>query len=393
MRRFPGRTYFFTSPGSVCVSNSAQYGHCRSMYSVIVTGAFAEPSVVPSCGRPLKSAATSPAPGSVSPFVSEPTAGMFFGVLFDEPPVNANTAPMTTATRTTTPAIARRTRGEACRPRVVGVRRPRERPGGGAAAAARRRSLLFLPLAIAGQGTPLLASGCPQNAEVDQEQERGQRHRRDRDVAELVHPLRRAAARRGDEARGALLDHAPLDEDVVDGHARAHDRQRQQVPRDAVVVRERREQQDDRERVHADPLVPAELARDEVRDLGEEEAAARRDRGDEEPGPELVAPEHAAHEVERPAHAERGEEGDHDPRSDEHLADDCQRREEDDHVVRHPGTSTRTAPQLVARPSAPHSTRAPSIRTPPLAGSSSTGIQVTKRRIGPSGALPLNASC
>ena len=40
--------------------------------------------------------------------------------------------------------------------------------------------------------------------------------------------------------------------------------------------------------------------------------------------------------------------------------------------------------QLVARPSPPHSTSAPSMRTSPLAGSSRTGSPVTKRRIAPS---------
>ena len=49
--------------------------------------------------------------------------------------------------------------------------------------------------------------------------------------------------------------------------------------------------------------------------------------------------------------------------------------------------------QRVARPSASHSTSAPSIRTSPVAGSSRTGIPVTKRRIAPSATLPITESC
>ena len=60
-----------------------------------------------------------------------------------------------------------------------------------------------------------------------------------------------------------------------------------------MVVGERGEQRQDRERVHADALVPAELARHVAGDLGEEEASRGRDRRDDERAPELVAPEHA----------------------------------------------------------------------------------------------------
>ena len=111
-------------------------------------------------------------------------------------------------------------------------------------------------------------------------------------------------------------------------------------------------------------------------------------------GPELVAPEHAAHEVERPAHAERGEERDDDRRRATSACPttaSAARRTITSWVTA--GTSTRIASQLVARPSAPHSTSAPSMRTSPVAGSSRTGIPVTKRRIAPSGTLPITESC
>ena len=52
------------------------------------------------------------------------------------------------------------------------------------------------------------------------------------------------------------------------------------------------------------PLVPAQLARDEPGDLGEEQAVAGRDRGHGEREPELVSPDRAAHELERPPDAE-----------------------------------------------------------------------------------------
>ena len=46
-----------------------------------------------------------------------------------------------------------------------------------------------------------------------------------------------------------------------------------------------------------------------------------------------------------------------------------------------------------ARPSPPHSTSAPSMRTPSVAGSSRTGQPVTNRLIAPSGSLPITESC
>ena len=49
------------------------------------------------------------------------------------------------------------------------------------------------------------------------------------------------------------------------------------------------DEQRDRERVHADALVPAQRAREEVRDLGEVEAAERRGQRDGEREPDRVA--------------------------------------------------------------------------------------------------------
>ena len=57
------------------------------------------------------------------------------------------------------------------------------------------------------------------------------------------------------------------------------------------------------------------------------------------------------------------------------------------------GREPRTASQLSARPSASHSTSAPSIRTPPSAGSNRTGIPVRMRRIASSALTPITESC
>ena len=56
------------------------------------------------------------------------------------------------------------------------------------------------------------------------------------------------------------------------------------------------------------------------------------------------------------------------------------------------GFATRTAAHDVARPSAPHSTRQPSIRTSPSAGSNRTGIPVRMRRIASSALTPITES-
>ena len=102
-----------------------------------------------------------------------------------------------------------------------------------------------------------------------------------------------------------------------------------------MVARECGEERHDRERVHADALEPAELAGDEVRDLGEEEAAARGDRRDDERSPELVAPEGRAERAQRASHTGECGEPDEDEEAGEHLADDAEDRERDDRVMRH----------------------------------------------------------
>src|SRR4051794_38275123 len=150
------------------------------------------------------------------------------------------------------------TRGDACRPRGV----PFERTGGAAAAAARLRSLLRLPLAMRGQGSR--AAVVPRGRERQESGEKnepGEGEGRDRHPPELVEPFGRAPAGRGGEACCGLLDDAVLDEQVVHRHARAYDRKHQQIADHAVVASDGREEREDRERVHADALEPAELAR------------------------------------------------------------------------------------------------------------------------------------
>jgi hypothetical protein len=126
------------------------------------------------------------------------------------------------------------------------------------------------------------------------------------------------------------LRHDPvLNEQVVDGDSAADDGQGEEVARDPVVVGERREERRDRERIHADPLVPAQLAGDEVRDLGEEEAPARRDRRDEEREPQLVAGERAPDGTSRAR--QKSDESEED---DERLAEDAEPGECDSDGVR-----------------------------------------------------------
>jgi len=94
-------------------------------------------------------AATSAAAGS--PFAIEPTFGTPFGV--DDPPPVKTTISTTTIAMTTAAAPAPiSTRGEACRRRGP----PFDWTGGGALCA-RRFSLLFLPLAIAGKRSRVVA--------------------------------------------------------------------------------------------------------------------------------------------------------------------------------------------------------------------------------------------
>src|SRR5665647_2738867 len=323
---FPVFAYCLMTAGRTSVSNCWQNGHCRSMYSTIVTFARPEPSVMPFCGIPLKSASTSREPGS--PAAIEPTFGTFFGV--DEPPpVKTTISTTTTAITAATAPAPMSTRGEACRLRAV----PFDWTGGGALCA-RRFSLLFLPLAIGRKTSRVVVrAGSGKRQERDEQDERGEREGRDRHVAELVGPLHRAAD--ADLAALGRRDGVVLDEDVVDGDSRADERQRQEIARDAMVAGERGEERHDRERVHADALEPAELAGDEVRDLGEEETASRGDRRDDERGPELVAPKGRADRAQRASHPGRGGEPDEDEQACEHLADDAENRERDDRVMRH----------------------------------------------------------
>src|SRR3954451_1090092 len=51
----PVRTYLRTMSGNACFMYWSQPGHWRSANSYIVTGAFALPSVPPSCGMPASS--------------------------------------------------------------------------------------------------------------------------------------------------------------------------------------------------------------------------------------------------------------------------------------------------------------------------------------------------
>src|ERR1700751_2486806 len=310
----------------------------------ISTGAVGLPSTRPVCGMPLKSAFASAAPSSWPDQFALPTFGRPLMSLAETtlppprlppPPLLLRTTPSTiamTATSTTPPTIAS-ARGEAWRARVPPA--PFERTGGGAATAASLRCCLaLLPLGMSGKGSRLLGcSGGRKDQESDEKQEAGERKRRDRDVAELVDPLRGTPARRRHDASVRLVDHAVLDQQVVDRDAGADDRQREEVARGPVVPLPGHEQEEDRERVHADPLEPAQLTRREARDRGKEEAAAGRDRGDDEPRPELVAPEPASQRGERGAHADQRQQPDKQEQDDDHLTDDSGPRERLDRVV------------------------------------------------------------
>ena len=122
-------------------------------------------------------------------------------------------------------------------------------------------------------------------------------------------------------------DHATLDQHVIDRDARADNRKRQEVAGGPVIAVPRDDQKEDRERVHADPLEPAELAWREARDLREEEAAAGGDRSHDEAAPQLVAPDPPADRVERGANAEEREQPHEQEQTDEHLTRDSESRE------------------------------------------------------------------
>ena len=69
---------------------------------------------------------------------------------------------------------------------------------------------------------------------------------------------------------------------VVGREHRTDHRERRDIPANTDVAMTRRDPQDDDQRVHRDPLVPAQLAGLEVGDLGEVQAAGHRQRGDDE---------------------------------------------------------------------------------------------------------------
>jgi hypothetical protein len=102
-----------------------------------------------------------------------------------------------------------------------------------------------------------------------------------------------------------------------------------------MVVRQRHQEGRDRKGVHADPLEPAELARHEVGDLREEQASAGRDCGDEKGQPELVAPDRSLHDAKRATKPGKPQEPEQNQDPNNHLSDNTQRRQGDDHVVRH----------------------------------------------------------
>src|SRR5581483_4161073 len=109
------RTYFWRMSGKTCVSNCWQIGHWRSMYSVSVTEAKGQPSVVPTCGMPLNSAATSLEPGR--PLARLPTAAWFFGRPLLLPWLRTTARTIATAATATIPPAIASARGDAWRDR------------------------------------------------------------------------------------------------------------------------------------------------------------------------------------------------------------------------------------------------------------------------------------
>src|SRR5206468_12508052 len=107
------------------------------------------------------------------------------------------------------------------------------------------------------------------------------------------------------------------------------------------IVKQPCEQRRDRERVHADALVPAKLAGNEVRDLGEEEAAAGGDRSDYEREPQLVALDATPQAPQRASNADERERPDEQKPGAENLSGDAEHRQGDDHVMSHAATPVR----------------------------------------------------
>src|SRR5207244_2609812 len=104
-----------------------------------------QPSVVPVCGIPLNSVATSEAPGNA--LVRLPTAAAFLGRPLLLPPERTSASTTTTTSSAAMPPPIASARGDAWRGRAT----PFERTGGGALTCASRRCcLLFLPLGTGG---------------------------------------------------------------------------------------------------------------------------------------------------------------------------------------------------------------------------------------------------
>src|SRR4051794_13138296 len=194
-------------------------------------------------------------PSTVTGCVSEKPAAALLAVgaesSFDLPPMLATTA-MTPITTTTPITMAKMGSFDACL-------------GGG------------LPWR-GDLGGVLVAIGPPLGGEqYEKERERRRRHRRDGEVAEPLHPLQRA--RVGRVARPRFQVRVPLDEDVVRRDDDADPGEQRGVGADPVVAAEHGQAQYRDERVHADPLIPAQLAGDEVGALREPQAAGHRDGG------------------------------------------------------------------------------------------------------------------
>src|SRR3954462_10861330 len=180
-----------------------------------------------------------------------------------------------TTARTTPPPIAS-ARGDAWRARAPPM--PFERTGGGAvAAAACLCCLALLPLGMGGKGSRYIGfpGGCG-GQESDEKKEGGEGECRDREIAERVvrDPVGSAPTGRRKGARLRLLDHAALDQHVVDRGAGTDDRQRDEVARRPVGAAGGDQKREDREREHQDAVDPQEHAGAEGRALEEEGAAA-----------------------------------------------------------------------------------------------------------------------
>src|SRR5262249_25927669 len=110
----PVRTYFWMSVGIAWVSKTWHAGHCRSMYSARVTGAFGEPRTFPCWGIPFSVVLPSAAFGSG--LTREPRAGVEPDDEDDDlRPVRTNPSTIASTIITTTNAAPISTFGEAWR--------------------------------------------------------------------------------------------------------------------------------------------------------------------------------------------------------------------------------------------------------------------------------------